>query len=94
MSLVSADPRSRRPHGEHTLGRLTLGTMTECSALGASLGALETSPPGWYWYFPPWLPPCHGMLATRTPLSSEMADVGLVPVPPSLGEKRLCFLRG
>lgn len=34
----------------HTFGRLTLGTITLCSALGASLGALAGFPPGWYWY--------------------------------------------
>lgn len=33
-----------------TLGRLTLGTMTSFKAEGASLRALEVSPPGWYWY--------------------------------------------
>jgi len=79
--LVSADRRSVRRHERHTFGRLTLGMMTECSALGASLGALATLPPGWYWYLPPWLSPCHGMLATLTPLSSDVADVGLLPVP-------------
>ena len=66
----------------HTLGRLTSGIMTECSALGASLGALAGFPSGWYWYFPPTEPPCQGMLATLIPLSSEVAEVGLLPAVP------------
>jgi len=33
-----------------TLGRLTLGTMTLCNALGASFGGFFGSPPGWYLY--------------------------------------------
>ena len=33
-------------------GTLTLGMTTELSALGASRGACERSPPGWYLYFP------------------------------------------
>lgn len=37
---------------ELTLGRLTFGTTTLCSALGASFGAFDGSPPGWYWYLP------------------------------------------
>jgi len=31
-----------------TFGRLTLGTMTLCKALGASFGGFRGSPPGWY----------------------------------------------
>ncbi len=31
-----------------TFGKLTLGTMTLCKALGASFGGFLGSPPGWY----------------------------------------------
>jgi len=33
-----------------TLGRFTLGMMTLCNALGASLGGFFGLPPGWYLY--------------------------------------------
>lgn len=60
-----------------TLGRLTLGMMTVLRAEGASRGAWEVSPPGWYWYLP-WLPEFQGSepgtLATGF---SEVAEVGL-----------------
>jgi len=36
--------------GKHTFGKLTLGTITECKALGASFGGFLESPPGWYLY--------------------------------------------
>lgn len=45
--------KSPHHHGgkeKSTLGRLTFGTTTECSALGASLGGFLASPPGWYLY--------------------------------------------
>lgn len=63
-----------------TLGRLTLGTTTTLTALGASLGAAEGSPPGWYWYLPAPEPDSQGMefLVWGTAVSSVEA-VGLRP---------------
>lgn len=71
----------------HTFGKLTLGTMTLCNALGASLGGFLGSPPGWYWYLksclaasPLELSVCHGIVPGATfTLASEVAEVGLPP---------------
>lgn len=49
---ASSIPVSRLELKEVTFGKLTLGTMTLCRALGASLGGFLGSPPGWYWYLP------------------------------------------
>jgi len=62
---------------ELTAGRLTLGIITECNALGASLGAAFGSPLGWYWYFPV-VPDCHGAeLGAMLTGASDDDDVGL-----------------
>lgn len=70
-----------------TFVNVTFGTMTVFSALGASLGDLFLSPPGWYWYLKFWpalspfeLPTCHGMLPSAIlTLASDEAEVGLRP---------------
>lgn len=70
-----------------TFGRLTLGTMTLCSALGASFGGFFGSPPGWYWYLkcslasaPFELSVCHGILpAAMLTFVSDVEEVGLRP---------------
>lgn len=70
-----------------TFGKLTLGTMTLCNALGASFGGFLGSPAGWYWYLksclaasPLELSVCHGMVPGATfTLASEVAEVGLPP---------------
>ena len=72
---------------DHTLGKFTLGTITLFRALGASFGALDLSPPGWYWYLkcssgllPLELSTCQGMVpSAMLTLTSDDADVGLRP---------------
>lgn len=74
-------------HFRLTFVKVTFGTMTVFNALGASLGDLFLSPPGWYWYLKFWpalspfeLPTCHGMLPSAIlTLASEEAEVGLRP---------------
>ena len=54
-----------------------MGMITECSALGASLGAAFGSPLGWYWYFPV-VPDCHGAeLGAMLTGASDEDEVGL-----------------
>lgn len=70
-----------------TFVKVTFGTITVFNALGASLGDLFLSPPGWYWYLKCWpalspfeLPTCHGMLPSAIlTLASDEAEVGLRP---------------
>lgn len=70
-----------------TFGKFTLGTITLCRALGASLGAFFGLPYGWYLYLysspasPPLPSVCHGMLPGATvTFASDVADVGFFPV--------------
>jgi hypothetical protein len=75
--LLASYPETSMRWWELTAGRLTLGIITECSALGASLGAAFGSPPGWYWYFPV-VPDCHGAeFGAMLTGCSEEEDVGL-----------------
>ena len=54
-----------------------MGIITECNALGASLGAALGSPPGWYWYFPV-VPDCHGAeFGAMLTGASDDEEVGL-----------------
>jgi hypothetical protein len=64
----------------HTLGRLTSGTTTTLTALGALLGATLASPPGWYWYLPSLEPDSHGMLFLA--MATGVSDVDWVGVRP------------
>jgi hypothetical protein len=75
-----------------TLGRVTSGTITTLTALGASLGAADLSPPGWYRYLPSVEPVSHGMPAEA--IGTVFSDVDLVGVRPewivSTGSGTVC----
>ena len=88
---------------KNTFVRVTLGIIVLRKALGASLGALLLSPPGWYWYLKcssaPFLPvafpsTCQGIdpSAMLTDASDE-DDVGLVPVRGLRVSLIHCFFR-
>lgn len=71
-----------------TFVRVTFGKITLCRALGASLGALLGSPPGWYWYLkcsfgdePSLALSCFqgSVLGAMLTGASEDEDVGLRP---------------
>lgn len=73
-----------------TFGKVTLSTMTECRALGASFGALDVSPPGWYLYLKvlvssSW---CHGIPSSAClTWTSEVAEVCLFPIRQGCGSQ-------
>lgn len=74
-----------------TFGKLTFGTMTECSALGAFFGAALGSPPGWYWYLKlplaefPFDSTCQGIVPSAMLTgASEDEEVGFRPIRPVL----------
>lgn len=64
-----------------TLGRLTSGMTTTLRALGASLGAILESPPGWYLYLPSVEPVSQGIPSLARPMVASDVDlVGDRPV--------------
>ena len=70
-----------------TLGRETSGTTTTLTALGASLGALLVSPPGWYEYLPSLASPSHGIPPLE--MVTDSSDVDLVGVRPRSGGQKV-----